>query len=234
MDLIELFERGGPLMWAILAGSLVGAAVFVERLLALRRSRILPQTTYATLLRHLDAHDPTRAEQVCRESNSMIARIAESGLRHRAGGRALIKEAMEETGQVEVGTLESGVGAVSTVAAISPLLGLLGTVTGMIQVFRDVAGTENPDIAVLAGGIWQALITTGAGLTIAIPLFVAYRYLEGRIDRYRRELEDASLELLDHMVSPEMARLQAVPGADAVAKASADVAQKAAGIEEPA
>lgn len=201
MDLFDLFERGGPLMWAILACSIVGVVFFVERLFALGRSRILPLDTFRSLTKHLEAGDIARAEQLCRENQSMLSRIAESGLKHREQGRAVAKEAMEESGQVEVGRLESGVGVVSTVAAISPLLGLLGTVAGMIQVFRDVAATDNPDIGVLAGGIWQALITTGAGLTIAIPFYVAYRYLETRINRYGRELEEASLALLDHMTS---------------------------------
>jgi biopolymer transport protein ExbB len=201
MDLIELFDRGGPLMWVILGASLVGTFVFVERLLALRRQNILPRDTYFSLLNHLDAGDFNRAEQVCRENEAMLCRIAAVGLKQRQQGRTITKEAMEETGGIEVGTLNAGIGVLSTVAAIAPLLGLLGTVTGMIQVFRDVAGVDKPDISLLAGGIWQALITTGAGLTIAIPFYVAYRYMESRIDRYGRELEEASLELLSRMAN---------------------------------
>lgn len=197
MDLVELFERGGPLMWVILAASAVGAAVFLERLWAFRGSRVLPRATLDALARHLEAGDVARAGQLCREQPSALARIAEAGLRHRQAGRAAMKEAMEERGQVEVGRLSPGLGIIATVAAIAPLLGLLGTVTGMIQVFRDVAGVEHPDVALLAGGIWQALITTGAGLSIAIPFFIGARYLEGRVDRYAGELEEASLTLLD-------------------------------------
>ena len=202
MDIADLFERGGPLMWAILVTSIVGACFFVERLLALRRKLILPRDVYLSLTNHLEAGDLERAEQICRERETMLSRITLAGLKQRASGRAVAKEAMEETGQVEVASLNSGVGVLSTVAAIAPLMGLLGTVTGMIQVFRDVAGTTNPDIAILADGIWQALITTGAGLTVAIPFYVAYRYIENRIDRYGRELEEASLELLTRMDAP--------------------------------
>jgi biopolymer transport protein ExbB len=199
MDVVELFERGGPLMWAILMASVVGAAFFVDRLLALRRNKVLSPEVVVSLLNHLDAGDRERAAQLCREDRSIIARIVEAGLSLDAVNRSTIKEVMEETGEVEVGALHSGVNVLSTVAAISPLLGLLGTVTGMIQVFRDVADTVSPDISVLAGGIWQALITTGAGLTIAIPFYVAYRYVENRIESYSRELEETSLRVLDRL-----------------------------------
>ncbi|MGM0574677.1 MAG: MotA/TolQ/ExbB proton channel family protein [Myxococcota bacterium] len=197
MELIDLFDRGGPLMWAILGASIVGLGFFIERLWALRRRRILPTPVLDGLLNHLDAGDRARAGQLCREHPSAITRVVDSALRHRPGGRHIARDAMEETGRVEVNHMEAGVGALSTVAAIAPLLGLLGTVTGMIKVFRDVAGVENPDIALLARGIWEALLTTGAGLTVAIPAYIAYRYVEGRIDRHQRELEEASLEVLD-------------------------------------
>ncbi|MEZ4264837.1 MAG: MotA/TolQ/ExbB proton channel family protein [Myxococcota bacterium] len=203
MSLFELFERGGPLMWAILVASVIGVAAFIERMWALRRSRILPMPVLESLLKHLDVGDRERAAQVCRDHQASVCRIVESGLRHRGGGRMVAREAMEETGRVEVAQLEVGVGALSTVAAIAPLLGLLGTVTGMIKVFRDVADVQNPDIAILARGIWEALLTTGAGLTVAIPMYVAYRFVEGRIGHHERDLEEASLDVLDLICPPE-------------------------------
>ena len=184
-------------MWAILAASCIGAVFFVERMLALRRRKVLSQDVVTRLLRHLEAGDMDRAAQICREDESILGRIVEAALLHRTLPRPALKELMEETGEVEVGNLNAGVNVLSTVAAISPLLGLLGTVTGMIQVFRDVADTVNPDISILAGGIWQALITTGAGLSIAIPFYIAYRYIENRIEAYGRELEEVSLQVLE-------------------------------------
>ena len=203
MDIVSLFERGGPLMWAILAASCVGAVFFVERMLALRRRKVVSPVVVKSLFRHLEAGDMDRAAQLCREDDSILSRIVEAALKHRNLPRPALKELMEETGEVEVGSLNAGVNVLSTVAAISPLLGLLGTVTGMIQVFRDVADTVSPDISILAGGIWQALITTGAGLTIAIPFYVAYRYIENRIEAYGRELEELSLQTLDCLASRE-------------------------------
>lgn len=200
MSVLELFERGGPIMWVLLVSSFIGAGYFVERLLALRSKRILKPGMVKILLKHLNSDDVDGAKQLCREDESVFGGVCEAGFQRLPRGRQAVKECMEEQGSVEVGALHQGVAVVSTVAAISPLLGLLGTVTGMIQVFRDVADTATPDIAVLASGIWQALITTGAGLTIAIPFFVAYRWLEGRIDRHQQDLEVNSLLVLDAMM----------------------------------
>lgn len=197
MDVIDLFERGGPLMWAILACSVVAVAVFFERLWALRRGRVVPAGLRDSVLGHLRAEDTGRTAQLCRENRSSLSRVVEAALRHRHASRSVAKEAMEESGRVEVSSLEAGLGALSTIAAIAPLLGLLGTVAGMITVFQDVAGTQNPDISILARGIWEALLTTGAGLTIAIPTYVAHRFLESRVDRHSRDLEEASLEVLE-------------------------------------
>lgn len=197
MGLIELFERGGPLMWVIFVASVVAVAFFLERTRALARGRILPDQVRDALFKHLEVGDAQRALQLCRENVSVLSRVCESGLRSRAAGRARVKEVMEDTGRVEVAAMEWGTGALATVAAIAPLLGLLGTVTGMIKVFRDVAGADFPDISLLANGIWEALLTTGAGLTVAIPTYVAYRYLIGRVDGLARELEEVSLDVLD-------------------------------------
>jgi len=202
MAFMELFQRGGPLMWALLLCSVVALAVFLERLWALRRDHVMPSSLLAALTRHLKVGDADRAEQLCRESDAALSEVIEAGLQRRHGGRAATKEAMEERGQVAVGDLDGGIGVLSTVAAIAPLLGLLGTVAGMIQVFRDVAGVDNPDISLLARGIWEALLTTGFGLTVAIPSYVAFRILEARIERHGRDLEEAALEVLKELFPP--------------------------------
>jgi len=199
MNILELFERGGPLMWAILAASIAAVTVLIDRLWATRNAQVAPRSSIEALNRHLEAGDVQRAIQLCRETPSVLTRVIEVGLRQRKAPRAVAKEAMEEMGSVEVGSLEAGLTTLSTIAAITPLLGLLGTVTGMIRVFRDVAGAQNPDIALLAHGIWEALLTTGAGLTVAIPTYVAFRFLEARIDGKARAIEEAALEALEFM-----------------------------------
>jgi biopolymer transport protein ExbB len=202
MDILELFDRGGPLMWAILAASVAAVAVFIDRIWATRPAVVAPRSAFDALARHLEAGDVQRALQLCREAPNVLTRVIESGLKHRDSERAVVKEAMEETGRVEIGALEAGLSTLSTIAAIAPLLGLLGTVTGMIKVFRDVAGAQNPDIALLAHGIWEALLTTGAGLTVAIPTYVAYRFIEARIDNQARAVEEAALDVLELLHGP--------------------------------
>ena len=184
-------------MWVILGASIIAVAVFLERLFALRAERVVPEVFIETMQRHLEASDIQRAEQLCRENRSPLSHVVESAIQRRHLGRAASKEAMQERGELAVGRLQGGANVLATVAAIAPLLGLLGTVTGMIKVFRDVAGVDNPDIALLARGIWEALITTGFGLTVAIPAFIAYRLIESRIDRFALMLEESSLEALN-------------------------------------
>jgi biopolymer transport protein ExbB len=135
-----------------------------------------------------------------------VARVLASGLRHRGKERGLIKEVMEEVGRREATWLERGVGVLGLIANIAPLLGLLGTVTGMIRVFQQVVAQAGADgggqvnAGALANGIWEALITTAAGLAVAIPTFVMYKFLTGRIDAFLVELEERSLDLAESMV----------------------------------
>jgi biopolymer transport protein ExbB len=209
LDIAELFERGGLLMWPIVACSVLAMMAFIERLIALRRSEIAPKALLQSLTRHLDAGDAERALHVCRESPSALATVAEAGLLKRGRGRDAAKEAMEEAGSIAVGRMERWIAILATVAAIAPLLGLLGTVTGMIEVFNDIEGATDPNVSLLANGIKKALYTTAAGLTVAIPVFVGYRFLTSRIDQYATELEENGLSLLDKMVPEEGSLLKA-------------------------
>ena len=120
--------------------------------------------------------------------------------------RALCKEILEEFGEQEIARLEKRIGILSTVATIAPLLGLLGTITGMIEVFREVSSQLNPAIGALAGGIWGALITTAAGLVVAIPSYVGYRILLGRIEGLSLALADQCHVVLSKLYPEEFGR----------------------------
>jgi biopolymer transport protein ExbB len=202
MDVKELFEQGGPLMWAILASSIVGVAVFIERLWSLQRAKLLPRA-FVDRIRGLVAKRKTsEALLLCEENRSAIASIMAAGLRTFANGlpRDAIKESVEEVGSREVARMGRNVEIVGTVAAVSPLLGLLGTVVGMIQVFKNFVdaykeGAVGPEA--FAEGIWQALITTAYGLVVAIPMLVIYKYLQGRNDRIVVDMEEDALGLVD-------------------------------------
>ena len=205
MDVRELFEQGGPLMWAILAASIVGVAVFFERLWSLQRAKVLPRAFVDRIRGLVVKRKTSEALLLCEENRSSIALIMAAGLRLASFGRSReeIKEAVEEVGNREVARMDRNVEIVGTVAAISPLLGLLGTVVGMIQVFKRFVeayqlGAVGPDT--FAEGIWQALITTAYGLFVAIPMLVVYKYLQGRNDRIIVDMEEDALGLVDLLV----------------------------------
>ncbi len=195
--MLELFQAGGWLMIPLLAASVLALAITGERLWALRKRRILPEPLRG------------RAQQLGQElrlearylealrASSPLGRILAAGLAAREHGRASMAEAIEDAGRHETHALERYLNTLGTIAAISPLLGLLGTVIGMIKVFGAVSAEGMSDMPALSGGIAEALITTASGLTIAIPALVAYRYLRGLVDRRIVEMEQEAMRLLE-------------------------------------
>ncbi len=204
--LMSLLKRGGPVMIPILALSIVAFFVFFERLWRLRRQNILPEAFLNLIKKKLTEGRFEDARILCEGDHSAISAVVAAGLKSKNRTRAEIKTAFEEIGRFEVSALGRFIEVVGTIATVSPLLGLLGTVTGMIDVFRSVvseagAGPVNP--VSLADGIWAALLTTAAGLCAAIPAFLAYKYLLSRLDGLALEMEETAVELLDLMVPPE-------------------------------
>ncbi|PRQ05009.1 MotA/TolQ/ExbB proton channel family protein [Enhygromyxa salina] len=201
MDLAYFFEKGGPLMWAILAAAVIGLFVFFERLYSLQRARVVPRA-FVDRIRAMVAKGRTsEAQLLCEENQSSIARMMVASLQAFADGksRAEIKEAVEEVGGREVAHLDKNVEIIGTVASVSPLLGLLGTVVGMIQVFQRFVdayaeGKATPDV--FAEGIWTALITTAYGLMVAIPMLILYKFLQSRNDRLIVEMEEDALGIV--------------------------------------
>ncbi len=202
MTPLELVLKGGILMVPIALLSVLAAAILFERLWTLRRSRVAPEPFFRRVLGLLHSGRHDAAESACAADGSALARIFLTALKHRGLTRSELKEVMEEAGEVEVSWMGRFIEGVGTVAAVAPLVGLLGTVTGMIRVFQEVATAAEPRVSQLAGGIWEALITTGAGLTVAIPAYLAYRWLQGIVDARVRTLQEWSLEVLDALHEP--------------------------------
>jgi biopolymer transport protein ExbB len=205
---LQLLQQGGWFMAPILACSLLAFALFVERLWALRPARVAPRGLVPALEQALARHDVQAAMRVAKAHDSPLARVVAAGLPYAGRPRAFIRESMEEVGRRELFELRRFTGAIGNVATVSPLLGLLGTVVGMIEMFQGVvrsaaqnAGAAN--VAELASGIWQALITTAAGLLVAIPVFLMYRYLLGRIDRVAVTLEDVGARTIQAIAGDE-------------------------------
>ncbi len=186
-------------MYPIIFCSIVALAIFLERLWVLRRKNIIPQDFINNVEGLLKKQKISEAVFLCQNDMSSIAKIFLAGLRSTQKGMWLVKEAIEERGSREATILEKNVDILSTIANLTPLLGLLGTVSGMIKTFNaiSVQGIGNP--APLAGGIAEALITTATGLCIAIPTLVCYRFLKDKASSLIFEMEENSIRLVDLM-----------------------------------
>jgi biopolymer transport protein ExbB len=184
-------------MAPILVFSVVALGIFLERLWVLRRSLILPEEQLSQLENLLRKKMIPEARTYCQQHPSPLTRILFAGLQQYGNSRYLIKENMEERGKAEALELKKYIGLLHTIASVSPLLGLLGTVSGMIKVFSTISVEGVGDPASLATGISEALITTAAGLTVAIPTFLGQRYLAGRAERLVHMLEEYATYLLN-------------------------------------
>ena len=194
--MLSLIQAAGWPVWFLLLTSVVAVALIIERTVSLKRSRVVPSRLLDDVLSLHRAQQIT-PEMVQRlEASSPIGRIFASGLRHELAPREVMKEAMEETGRAVGHDLEKYLSALGTIASMAPLMGLFGTVVGMIEIFgaQAPAGT-NPQQ--LAHGISVALYNTALGLVIAIPAMIAYRYFRSRVDSHLVEMEQQSLRLID-------------------------------------
>jgi biopolymer transport protein ExbB len=195
----ELVKAGGILMLPIIACSIVALAIIFERLWALRSQRVIPNNLVAQIWQLHSKGQLTNAHVVTVKEGSPLGRILAAGLVNRQHSRIVMKEAIEEVGRQVVHDLERYLNTLGTIASIAPLLGLLGTVIGMIKVFAAImtAGVGNP--TVLAGGISEALITTAAGLSVAIPSLMFHRYFGGKVERLVVKMEEQALKMVEVM-----------------------------------
>ena len=196
-----LIVKGGPLMFLILTSSVIALAVVVERLWHLRRAKINTELFMEDIAETLRRNKIMDAIDKCNAMPGPIAHILKAGIMKHDRPRSEIKEAIEDAGLHEVPRLEKNLGVLATIAHISPLLGLLGTVTGMVRAFQVI---EQKAVALmpvnpgdLAGGIWEALITTVAGLSVAIPTYVAYNFLVSKVDGFVLEMEKSATDLVN-------------------------------------
>ncbi len=201
--LIDLIETGGWLIPPILLCSVVAMAIVLERIFALANQRVMPKGVSSQVMDWVshEVLDPEHLEALSK--GSPLGRIMVAGLRRRGCGRDIIKESIEDVGRHVVHSLERYLNTLGTIAVITPLLGLLGTVIGMIKVFNAITVSGVGDPTVLAGGISEALISTAAGLLVAIPALFFHRYLRGRIDALVVTMETETLELIEALADQQ-------------------------------
>jgi biopolymer transport protein ExbB len=193
----EIVRAGGPLMWPIIACSIGAAAIILERLWTLQEKRVLPRDLMQKVWQLVEANQINDKVVAVLEQNSPLGKVLAAGLANRHRSREVMMERLEDAGRHVVHELERFLNTLGTIAAVSPLLGLLGTVTGIIKAFEAIQEGGMGDPRMLSGGISEALITTAAGLIVAIPALMAYRYLRGKVDRIVIEMEKDAIRLAD-------------------------------------
>lgn len=195
--MLDFIQSGGFFMWPLLACSILTLAIVIERFWTLRRSKITPQGMLNNILMML-REDKLNRENIRKLQLSMgMGSIFAAGILNSKYGRNIMKESIQEAASHVIHELERFMNTLGTIAAISPLLGLLGTVVGMIKVFAVLMEQGVGDTALLAGGISEALLTTAAGLGVAIPALIFHRFFARRIDELVVTMEQQSTKLVE-------------------------------------
>jgi len=195
-------------MWPIIVCSIAAVGILLERLWTLQRKRVLPEDLIKKVSDLAEKNQVTPKVIEALEKNSPLGRVLAAALANRDRGREIMMERVQDTGRHVVHELERFLNSLGTIASISPLLGLLGTVTGIIRAFNAVMLGGMGDPRMLAGGISEALVTTAGGLAVAIPAFIAYRYLRGKVERIVIEMEKIAVAFADSL-NPRVAAEEA-------------------------
>lgn len=199
----HFLTEGGLMIWVIVAASALALAVFFERLL-LYHSEQINSTEFLNGVRNVLKRDNVvEAIAICDATPGPVARLVKVAILNRERGREAVREALEDAGAWEVPRLEQKLNLLATIAQIAPLLGLLGTVFGFMDVFRAVQDSGlNAHVGQLSEGVWKALICTAAGLAVAIPSYAGYNYLVGRVNTIVLDMEQISSEILNIVTAP--------------------------------
>ena len=197
----EFMQKGGWIMWPILLCSVIAFAIVIERWIRLRQEQIDTKAFMEQISKSLKRNKIMEALDLCDRTGGPIANILKAGILKHDRPRNEVREAIEDASIHEVPRLERNLPVLATLAHIAPLLGLLGTVTGLVKAFQVIeskATVLNPiNPGDLAGGIWEALLTTVFGLCVAIPTYVAYNYLVSRVDGFVLDMERSATDLMN-------------------------------------
>ena len=206
MSLLQLIFKGGFMMIPLAICSVIAVAILFERLMSLRKIQINTRTFVLQVKNMLLRGRLSEAIELAKRTPGPIAKITAAGLAKHNRPREEVKDAIEAAAQTEIYLLERNLGVLGTIAAVAPLIGFLGTVTGMIKAFMQVQSLGGSvDAGVLAGGIWEALITTAAGLVVGIPALLFYNWLQSKVEHHVFEMQQSSTELMDTLLEKDQA-----------------------------
>ncbi|HPC59174.1 MAG TPA: MotA/TolQ/ExbB proton channel family protein [Verrucomicrobiota bacterium] len=207
LTLPVLLANGGPVLWLILFISAVAVVVFTERFLHYHRAQINSLEFLNGVRTVLKRDNVVEALSICDATPGPVARLVKTAILNRDHGRERVREALEEAGLAEVPRLEEKLNLLATIAQLSPLLGLLGTVLGFIQTFMRIQSAGlHAQVGDLSNGIWQALICAAAGLAVAIPAHAGYNYLVSRVNSIVLDMERAATEIVNILTETPASR----------------------------
>ncbi|KPK09968.1 MAG: biopolymer transporter ExbB [Acidithiobacillales bacterium SG8_45] len=195
--MFELVKTGGWVMWPIILCSIAAMAIIGERLWSLQKKYVIPASLMPQVRQWLASNELDSARIELLRNSSPLGKILAAGLVNRDHSREVIKEAVEDAGRHAAPDLERFLNSLGTIAAITPFLGLFGTVIGMIDMFAGISSQGIGDPAVVAGGIAQALVTTAAGIAVAIPSVMFYRFFRGKVNELLVEMEQEAIRLIE-------------------------------------
>lgn len=203
--MLEFMQKGGPVMWVIFLCSVVALAVVIERFLQLRKAKIDTDKFMNEISNLLKRNRIMEAIEMCNQTPGPISQVLKAGILKHDRSKPEIREAIEDAAVGEIPILEKNLSMLATVAHIAPLLGLLGTVTGMVRAFQVIeqkaTALQPVNPKDLAGGIWEALLTTVFGLCVAIPTYVAYNYFVTKVNGFVLEMEKTATDLVNLLAS---------------------------------
>jgi len=199
--MMQYFLKGGPVMYPLLVCSIIALAVSLERFYHLRRAGINASRLMSQIKAKISRGGVEEALGICEETPGPVARVLAASLAAYDRNREEIREVVKASALVEIPRLERFMGLLSTMITVSPMLGLLGTISGLIKIFNVISGGEIGNYTALSAGIAEALITTFTGLLIAIPFMIVYNALSGKVDGIINEMEQRSIELVNYMKS---------------------------------
>lgn len=201
--MVDYFLQGGPFMYPILFCLVIGLAVSIERMISLSMASVNTRKFLKNVIGALDKSGTDAAVEVCQKTKGPVAAIFHAGLLRSDRGAEAVEKAITNAGSIEMAFLERGMIWLSTFITTAPMLGFTGTVAGMIGAFDDIKRANDISPAIVAEGISVALLTTLFGLVVAIILQVLYNYFLSRIDRLVIDMEESSVELVDHLVAKD-------------------------------
>jgi biopolymer transport protein ExbB len=198
--MVDLFVKGGPFMWPLLGMLFFGLVVSFERLYTLSKAHVNSKEFFTRVQEALKQGGPEAAAEICSNTPGPVASVLHAGLLRLDRGLDHVEKAITESGAIEMAFLEKGMVWLSTVANIAPLLGFLGTVSGMIGAFEAIAAAGDVEPSIVASGISEALITTASGLIIAIPIQAFHNFFVSKIDKIIIDMQEASTQFVEELI----------------------------------